>query len=194
MCTFLSIYPTKPRFIMLKSPSIPQRTKATESVLASGSIITQVVLSFSFCAHSDGVQIGKGPKVLGDKMSTCNQGCTCQRPEKKFYFIIFNPFLRICLLILEREQRGEREKETSVSCLSYASDQESNLQPRYVLWAGIEPTTFWYMGWHSNQWSRPARALRGIFKVHILQVQLQKVWDCEHRYVGKAPWGISLST
>ena len=49
----------------------------------------------------------------------------------------FNPHMRICLLILEkgreREKKREREnqceRETLISCLPYAPDPGSNLQP-----------------------------------------------------------------
>ena len=40
----------------------------------------------------------------------------------------------------------------------YTPTRESNLQPRYMLWPGIRPTTFWCMGWCSNQQSHLARA------------------------------------
>ena len=72
---------------------------------------------------------------------------------KAWFFISYflNPHPRICLLILEREEKREREKhqcerETSIGCLSYTPRQ------------GIEPATFWCMGWCSNQLSHPARA------------------------------------
>ena len=65
--------------------------------------------------------------------------------EELFNYMYFlNPYLRICLLILEREEG--RERETLIGCLSYAP------------WPGIEPPTFWCMGRCSNQLSHPARA------------------------------------
>ena len=71
---------------------------------------------------------------------------------------LYNPHLRICSLSFrEREREREREKHRSVAS-HICPNWELNLQPRYVPWLGIEPTTFWCMGWHSNQPSNPARA------------------------------------
>ena len=87
-----------------------------------------------------------------------------------YLFIIFlNPHLRIYLLILEREEVRGRETlmwERNIDRLvaSHACpDWGLNLQPRYVPWLGIEPATFWCMGWCSNQLSHPARVILFIF-------------------------------
>ena len=50
-----------------------------------------------------------------------------------------------------------REKHQSVAS-RMCPDQELNLQPRYVCWPEIEPTTFWCVWWCSNQLSQLARA------------------------------------
>ena len=65
-----------------------------------------------------------------------------------------------------REEGGERVRERDIdvrekhqmvaSCM--CPDQGSNPQPRYVSRPGLEPTTFWCMGQHSNKLSHLARA------------------------------------
>ena len=87
----------------------------------------------------------------------------------------FNPHLRMCLLILEREggkeTGGGREKEKyrcekhllGASCM--CPERGSNLRPRYVPWPGIEPSsTFWFTGGRSTPLSHPARATRVLLK------------------------------
>ena len=58
----------------------------------------------------------------------------------------FNPHPRtFSLSSFWREREGKRkgERETLMACLLYAHGLGgSNLQPRYVPWLGIEPTTF----------------------------------------------------
>ena len=54
-------------------------------------------------------------------------------------------------------REGKRERETSMWEIR-APQPRWNLQPRCVLWSGVKPTTFWFMGRHSNQLSHPARA------------------------------------
>ena len=57
-----------------------------------------------------------------------------------------------------RERKKEREKHwLFFSCI--CPDWGSNLPPRVVFCPGIEPTSFWCMGWCSNQLSLSARAL-----------------------------------
>ena len=44
-------------------------------------------------------------------------------------------------------------------CLSHTPYQRLGLQPRHVLWLGIEPATFWFTGQqHSLHWTTPGRA------------------------------------
>ena len=43
-------------------------------------------------------------------------------------------------------------------CLSHAPYWGPGLQPRHVPWAGIEPATRWFIGWHSIHWATPVRA------------------------------------
>ena len=84
--------------------------------------------------------------------------------------LFFNPHLRMCFIdFRERGREREihtdidlREKDRSVSSYMHL-DLGLNPQPRYVPWLGIEPTTFWCMGWCSNQLSH---LVRHVFKVH----------------------------
>ena len=43
-------------------------------------------------------------------------------------------------------------------CLLSAPYWGPGLQPRHVLWLGIEPATLWYTGQHWIHWPTPARA------------------------------------
>ena len=73
----------------------------------------------------------------------------------------------MCLLILEREEGGERERERNINVRekhrSVAShvhpNQGSTPQPRFVPWLEIEPSTFWCMGKRSNQLSYTSQGL-----------------------------------
>ena len=70
---------------------------------------------------------------------------------------------KICLLILEREERRERERNIDVRekhglvASQKCPDWGSNLHPTYVPWLRIKPQTFWCMGWRSNHLSHLAR-------------------------------------
>ena len=67
-----------------------------------------------------------------------------------FYLFIylltyFNPHLRLCLLILKREEGGEREQhqresETWIFASGAHPDQGSNPQSSSVTWLGFEPS------------------------------------------------------
>ena len=79
-----------------------------------------------------------------------------------FYFI----FLKILFIFSKRGRKGEREgekhwceRETLISCLLHTPNWGPGLQPRHVPWLGIETTTFWCIGWCSNQLSHPARVI-----------------------------------
>ena len=59
------------------------------------------------------------------------------------------------LLVLEREEgrrreRGVYERETSISCLLYASWPGTEPATSFVLWPGIKPVNFWCVGQCSN--------------------------------------------
>ena len=56
------------------------------------------------------------------------------------------------------------------------ADQESNLQPRYVLWPGIKPTTSWYAGQRSNQVNHLVRALCCFFT--SINIQTEATFPC----------------
>ena len=66
------------------------------------------------------------------------------------------------LLLLQRERKGERSIDVKEEHRLLASprhpNQGSNSQPKNVPCPGIKPTTFWSMGWCSNQQSHLARA------------------------------------
>ena len=58
----------------------------------------------------------------------------------------------------EKERNSNmKEKHGSVASL-HIPHQGSNPQPKYVPWLGMEPTTFWCTGRHSNQLNLLARA------------------------------------
>ena len=73
-----------------------------------------------------------------------------------FFFSFFNPHLRTCPLILEKRD-GERERNIHVwedhwsVAFCTRPDWGLSLQPKHVPQPGIEPTTFWLMGWCFNQ-------------------------------------------
>lgn len=62
------------------------------------------------------------------------------------FLTFFNPHPRTCYYWFEKERGREKERETLLSCLPYAHNWRSNLQPRYVSWPVIEPTTFLVYG------------------------------------------------
>ena len=80
-------------------------------------------------------------------------------------------------LILDKKEKWGREREREkhqlvASCT--CPNQGSNPQPRYVLWWRTEPTTFWCMGWCSNQLGHPARAVI-LLNFHHSHVICEKV-------------------
>ena len=91
----------------------------------------------------------------------------CSLKKKDLLFsLCLNPYLRICSLILEREEgrerQGEREKhrctkKTSICCSPFMPTM------RLPGW-NLQPFGVW--GWCSNQLSHPARAILETFK-HI---------------------------
>ena len=62
--------------------------------------------------------------------------------------------LRTRLLILEKGGQRKRERNINVRrkhgwTVSHTHpNRETNLQPWHVLWQGVKPRTFWFMGWH----------------------------------------------
>ena len=63
---------------------------------------------------------------------TCTQNHNLHFNLRSYFFI---PHLRLCLLILERGRKGEREREKNI-CM-----QNINWLPPYIPWPGIEPAT-----------------------------------------------------
>ena len=78
-------------------------------------------------------------------------------------------FLKIRLLILEREEGGDRETlmwERNWLVASHThSDWGSNLPPRCVPWRVFEPSTFWCVGRCSNQVSHTGQGFPTHFKL-----------------------------
>ena len=101
-------------------------------------------------------------RLLALHATSCDK-CALLLEEYFLFLFLFNPHPRICLLILEMGGEGGRErhwceKHRSVASLTLA-DLETNPQPRWVSWMGIEPATFSWMGWCSNQLTLLARAV-----------------------------------
>ena len=71
-----------------------------------------------------------------------------------------NPHLRVCLLILVREEvgvRGRAERETLISCLLYAPQPGIEPATSIVFSQGTEPITLQCTGQCSNQLSHPGQ-------------------------------------
>ena len=96
-------------------------------------------------------EMGSQEKVLKTKVQPENVNLV------NFIYVLIYQNILICLLILEREEGRERKKNSNVREKQWlvASDSHpywgSNLQPRYIPWLGIEPSTFWYVGQCSNK-------------------------------------------
>ena len=80
----------------------------------------------------------------------------------QFFFLFLNPHWGYVFIDFRERGRDKdrnndvREKHGSVASLTCRG---SNLQPWRVPWPGFEPTTFWRMGWCSDQLSHLARAV-----------------------------------
>ena len=67
-------------------------------------------------------------------------------------------FLKILIIFKEGGRKGERERETSISCLSHASNWRPDLQPKHAPWLRIKPVIFWFAEWHPIPRTTPVRA------------------------------------
>ena len=67
----------------------------------------------------------------------------------------------------EREKERVRERERLIGCIHMCPDWGSNPQPRYMPWLGIKSTTFWCIGWCSNQLSHTNQAFQSVFNLHF---------------------------
>ena len=63
-------------------------------------------------------------------------------------------------------------------CLSCVPHWGPGLQPRHVLWLGIEPVTLWFTGLHSDHWATPARCVQVFIWLcfHFSWVYLRVKW------------------
>ena len=90
-----------------------------------------------------------------------------------FLLLFLHPHPRICLLILEREEAGEREREKQQCERSI-----DELPPCTCPLLGIKPITPWSKGRRSSRLSLPARAWPACFtRHHVLQIH-SRVSDC----------------
>ena len=93
------------------------------------------------------------PYFLNQK-SRCMTNTVVLMATKEQDFI-FHPYPSTCLLILDRGEGREREKDVREKHWSVGSGMPltggPNLQPGLVPWLGMEPLTFWFMGWCSDQ-------------------------------------------
>ena len=104
-----------------------------------------------------------------------------------FLLSYFNPQLRTCLLILEREGRDkERERNINVRekhwlvAFSVCPDWGMNPKPRHVPWLEIKPKIFWLAEQHPTNWTTPAMtplaALGHLCRVHYSHF-LSVLWN-----------------
>ena len=78
-------------------------------------------------------------------------GIYCEHIHAFFFFLRF-------YLFIFRERGREVERETSTcGCLLHAPYWGPGLQPRHVLWLGIELVTLCFTGLSSVHWAIPAR-------------------------------------
>ena len=104
---------------------------------------------------------------------------------KKYYYYYFHPHLRTCLLILERREGGERERERNIDlwethwlvaphmCPDWGLnhwhfDWGPNPQPTHVPWPRIEPMTLHSVGRPSNQLSHIGQGQKIITSHHYI--------------------------
>ena len=77
-------------------------------------------------------------------------------------------------------------------CLSHIPNWRPGLQPRHVLWLGIEPMTLWFTARCSVHWAMPARAKISILinrrftKSHLFWRKIwntSKTWNVQNGYL-----------
>ena len=90
-------------------------------------------------------------------------------PSSPCYFFFFKGFY--LFIFRQRGGEGEREEEKHWWVASHTCpDRGWNLQPRYVPWPGITPTTFWCMGQHSSQQSHTDKGRWYFLNVHVILI------------------------
>ena len=95
-----------------------------------------------------------------------------QNWEERLFF--FNPCPSSHLLVLVREKETSMW-ETLLGCLLYTPQPGTELQPGYVPWPGIKPTTFQCMGGHSKQLSHTSQWEKILIRVTLVKKKLDKV-------------------
>ena len=95
-----------------------------------------------------------------------------------FQLIYFNFFQDFIYLFLERGEGKEKGRtETSMySCLSCTPNWWCGLQPRLVLWLGIEPMTLWFASTQSTEPHQP-----GLFQLIYI------THGCSYNYYSRSP-------
>ena len=121
--------------------------------------------------------------VVEVNLLTSSVGHYLTQPRRNSFFLIPHP--RICPgIFIEWGKQGGEEKEGETSswvrnaAFCMHPKHGSNLQPRHVPWPGIEPPTFCYIGWGSNQMSQTSQSWTSIFRFwrHLRKV-LQYAWE-----------------
>ena len=72
---------------------------------------------------------------------------------KLFFIFIWWVFKKL-FIYLERGERREKGRETSIGCLLHTPNWRTSLQPRHLPWLGIKSATFW----SSGQCSQPTES------------------------------------
>ena len=101
------------------------------------------------------------------KISRLYKECVFNKLFFSFFFKLSSKYMFINFR--EEEMRGtdrqtdrvkERQREKKHWSIAFYTlpNWGWNLQPRYVLWPGVKPETFWCPCQHCNQLSHPARA------------------------------------
>ena len=79
------------------------------------------------------------------------------------------PFLKdFIYLLLEREKRRKKRRETWSVASPTCPDRGSDSQPRHVPWQGTKPVTFCFASCHPTNWATLVRVLHCLFSPNPL--------------------------